>query len=385
MHVAQISFFLDPHRDSTRILQDWWPLVDAAEMVAQAGLSVSVVQACCETQMVARNSVTYHFLAPEHSSSSIARGTAFAGLLRDLRADVFHVHGLGFSADVLALAELAPDTPIFLQDHAEKVPKLWRRRPFRRGLSVAAGVSFCALEQAQPFVAAGLFHPQTALSEIPETSSRFTPGERQAARRATGMHGDPAVLWVGHLNSNKDPLTVLAGISAAVRSLPALQLWCCFGAAPLLPQVQARVEVDPLLRGRVHLLGKAPHARIEELMRAADLFVLGSHNEGSGCSVIEALACGLAPVVTDIPSFRALTGGGKVGALWPCGDANRLCEALLSIAASPQRETRAAVRAHFDGELSFGAVGRKLVAVYEGLLQRKGTYKGQPQLCTERG
>ena len=52
-------------------------------------------------------------------------------------------------------------------------------------------------------------------------------------------------------------------------------------------------------------------------MRAADLFVLGSHREGSGYSLIEALACGLPPIVTDIPSFRSLTGAGVVGALWP--------------------------------------------------------------------
>ena len=62
-------------------------------------------------------------------------------------------------------------------------------------------------------------------------------------------------------------------------------------------------------------------------MRAADVFVLGSHREGSGYSLIEALACGLPPVVTDIPSFRSLTAAGAVGALWPCGDARALGDA----------------------------------------------------------
>ena len=42
-------------------------------------------------------------------------------------------------------------------------------------------------------------------------------------------------------------------------------------------------------------------ARVEELMRAADIFTLGSHREGSGYALTEALACGLPPVVTDIP------------------------------------------------------------------------------------
>ncbi len=95
--------------------------------------------------------------------------------------------------------------------------------------------------------------------------------------------------------------------------LPELRLWCCFGAAPLLPAVEERIAADPRLRDRVQLLGRVPHLRIEQLMCAADIFVLGSHREGSGYSLIEALSCGLPPVVTDIPSFRALTGGARSG------------------------------------------------------------------------
>jgi glycosyltransferase involved in cell wall biosynthesis len=378
LHIAQISFFLDPQeRSPAQILHDWWALVCCAEMVARRGARVSVIQACGETQDLVSNGVSYHFVSPERGRSTIAEGATFARLIRGLKADVFHVHGLGFPLDVRALARLAPDTPIFLQDHANRVPRFWRRRTFRRGLSVATGISFCSARQAEPFSKAGLIHPQTTLFEISEGSSRFSPGDRQAARSLTGVQGDPAVLWVGHLDPNKDPLTVLAGISAAVQVLPALQLWCCFGQAPLLSDVRERIDNDPNLTGRVHLLGRVPHEKVELLMRAADLFVLGSHREGSGGALIEALACGLPPVVTDIPSFRMLTGGAKVGALWPCNDAARLRDALLSVAAHPLRETRAAVRAYFDRELSFDAVGRHLLAAYETLIASRGTVIGR--------
>ena len=106
---------------------------------------------------------------------------------------------------------------------------------------------------------AGLIRSETQLYEIPESTSRFVPGDREEARRITGIGGDPAVLWVGHLNSNKDPLTVLQGISAAARDLPGLQLYCCFGVAPLLREVQDRIAADLELRERVHLLGRVPH------------------------------------------------------------------------------------------------------------------------------
>jgi glycosyltransferase involved in cell wall biosynthesis len=162
-------------------------------------------------------------------------------------------------------------------------------------------------------------------------------------------------------------------------------MWCCFGTAPLLAEVRHRIDRDPLLAGRVHLLGKLSHGNIEQLMRAADMFVSGSRREGSGCALIEALASGLPPVVTDIPSFRTLTDGGKVGALWPCGDANELTDALLSIASRPRPATRADVRTHFDAEVSFEAVGRKLAAAYEQLLQFRWTGKKLPYWGMEHG
>src|SRR3546814_18904766 len=87
-----------------------------------------------------------------------------------------------------------------------------------------------------------------------------------------------------------------------------LRLWCGFGSAPLIGEVQDLSRARPKLAGRVHLLGKVPQAHVEALMRAADLFVSGSRAEGCGYSLLEALACGATPVVTDIPAFRALTG-----------------------------------------------------------------------------
>jgi glycosyltransferase involved in cell wall biosynthesis len=378
LHVAQISFYTDPKgRAPERLLQDWPTVADVAEAAAGAGAHVSVVQASRQSQCLVRNGVSYHFLPFGRGAWASEPAGRFGDLLRKIAPEILHVQGLDFAHDVLGLAADAPDVPIMLQDHASRPPRLWRRPLWRRGLSVASGIAFCSLPQARPFADLGLIHPRTKVYEIPESTSRFTPGDQQEARRALGLRGNPLILWVGHLDANKDPLTALEGIGKAARTLPDLQLCLCFGTAPLLPAVRHRISVDPHLRGRVHLLGRVPHAQVEQLMRAADFFVLGSHREGSGYSLIEALACGLTPVVTDIPSFRSLTGEGTVGVLWPCGDAHKLCDALVSIAARPRRDARAAARAHFDAQLSFAALGRKLNTVYEDLLRRP-TSSGHP-------
>jgi glycosyltransferase involved in cell wall biosynthesis len=371
-HIVQISFFSDPQRrPPAQLLEEWATLVDVAEAASKSGGDVSVVQASTQSEHLERNGVHYHFLPFDGTHSRNAYGTGYRGLLRSFAPDVYHVHGLDFPQQVLSLAELCSGVPIVLQDHASRPPRIWRRTLVRRGMSVAAGVAFCSLKQARPFAKAGLIGASTKVYEIPESTSRFAPGDRDEARRVTGIEGDPAVLWVGHLDANKDPLTVLEGISAAIRALPQLRFYCCFGNAPLLRAVQSRIASDTRLRDRVHFLGRLPHEKIELLMRAADIFVLGSHQEGSGYSLIEALACGLPPVVTDIPSFRSLTKAGSVGELWPCDDSAALCLALLSIARRSGSELRAAVRTHFERELSSNALGLKLTAMYADVLARQ--------------
>jgi glycosyltransferase involved in cell wall biosynthesis len=363
LHVAQINFLPAPKGLAhDEVLQRWHSVVDIAEVVARGGTRVTVVQAAARDDRLTRNGIDYHFVDIRGLLGTTGRGRRFARLLADIKADVLHVNGLDFAGDAVAASQGLPRLPILVQDHASRPPRWWRRAQWRHSYAAVSGVAFTALEQAQPFSAAGLFGPHVQLFAIPESSSRFTPGSRVDARVKTGLYGDPCVLWVGHLSPGKDPLTVLEGVAQAVSKLPDLQLWCAFGSAPLFDEVERRIEQDPQLRGRVHLLGKVAHTHVEALMQSADVFVSGSHAEGSGYALLEALACGVVPVVTDIPSFRALTANGEVGKLWPRGDAMRLAAALIDVAVS--RPSREQVRAHFDATLSFAAVGRQWADAY---------------------
>jgi glycosyltransferase involved in cell wall biosynthesis len=371
VRIAQIGFHRDPaDRVPEELLNAWPTLVDVAESVAMAGADVSVIQSSGHSRYFRRNGVDYHFLPLMRGRWQLPSQETFAALIRGMAPQVLHVHGLGFPDEVLLLAQAAPGIPILLQDHANRPPRWWRRPAWKRCGRTVAAVAFCQREQARSFIEAGVLTRGTAVYEIPESSSRFAPGDSDAARRDTGVAGDPALLWVGHLDRNKDPLTVLDGIAAAADELPGMQLWCCFGTAPLLRQVRRRIASDRRLHGRVHLLGPVSHGQVEQLMRAADLFISGSHRESTGYALLEALACGLPPLITDIPSFRAITGEGAVGQLWRPGDPLSLCSALLRMRTRTTPAHRAMVREHFTRELSFQALGRKLSAAYADLAAR---------------
>jgi len=373
MHALQVNFFLDERRSPRDILRDWQGLRDVAVAAAVAGSRISVIQACSVEQTLHEDGVDFHFMPPVAPGVPLTRAPKFLRLFTRLSPDVAHVHGLGFPREVQDLHAIAPHMPILLQDHANRVPRFWKRMAWRRALADCAAVTFCARSQADPFRAARLLPGHVDIFEIPESTSSFQPGDVAAARAHTGMHGDPAVLWVGHLDSNKDPLTILDAVSIARRSLPGLQLWCCFGSAPLREAVEARIARDEALRDCVHLLGRVSHEQVEMLMRSADLFVLGSHREGCSYSLMEALASALPAAVSNIPSSRALLGEGAEagGRLWPCGDSAALARVLCELAAAPRERLRASARARFDSHLSPHAVGARLAAAYQACVVRK--------------
>jgi len=292
--------------------------------------------------------------------------------LAALAPDVIHFHGLTYPRELRALATALPSVPVLAQDHGSGAPRGWRRVWYRWGFARLAGVTFTTRAQAMPFVAAGVIRSSVPIFEALAVSSRFTPGGQEAARAVTGLDGDPCLLWVGDLNARKDPLTMLDAVAQAARDLPALRLHMCFQQAPLLAAVRSRIVGDPVLAPRVRLLGALPRGAIEKHLQAADFLVLSSHAEGCGAAVLEALACGTTPLVTDIPSFRRMTGDGVYGAMVPVGDAPGLALAIRDWSARDRPTLRRAARAHFERTLSFEVLGGELRRAYRALRRTPG-------------
>lgn len=378
--VAHVSFNPRPPDDNPhRLLDTWWSLRDVAQAVARTGLRCSVFQTFGADESLQLDDVEYRFVRDRSARRWFARPlSAFLGPRRLLgalaaeRPQVVHVHGLVFPLQIAQLCSRVPGAAVVVQDHASRPPQGWRRLVYRRALGRISGVAFTARQQALPFIENRVLRPDIPVFEIPEGTSRFSPGDVNAARSAMGLYGDPCLVWLGNLDRNKDPLTVLDALSGARGALPDPHLWCCFRAAPLLDQVRRRIERDPALAGRVHLLGAKPHDEVEQVLRGADFFIQGSHREGSGYALIEALACGTPGIVTDIPPFRCLTGDGRVAALSPPGDAQAMAAAIVTWSRQDRTAQRQAARAHFEQTLSLDAIGWAWRRAYETLLKERG-------------
>jgi glycosyltransferase involved in cell wall biosynthesis len=374
LRVTQVSFHCDAdRRDAEALLHAWPTLPGVAIATARAGVDVTVVQGAARRQTIVRDGVEFRFVddaraMPTHLPGGIPLVRRPGRILAQVAAsapDVVHVQGFQYPLAVRQLMRALPGVPVLVQDHASQPPAGWRRRVWRWAYRELAAATFTTREQAAPFLAAGVLRGDLPVFEVVEGSSTFTPGDRDVARRATGLGGDPCLLWTGHLDRNKDPLAALAAFELAAPRLPDARLWCCYGSAPLLDDVRRRIAPSAVLRERVTLLGTRPHAEMESLLRAADFLVQASHRESCGYSVLEALSCGTTPLVTDIPSLRRIVG--DAGSLTPVGDADALACAMVQWAGRDRAALRGAARARFERHLSFDVIGRELRATYEAL------------------
>src|SRR5207237_1105082 len=271
-----------------------------------------------------------------HSSANVTRDGVryvFADFLTLARAaarfepDVVHVNGLGFPMRTwLMRRPLQASSALVVQDHASGDP----------------GAATTAKNAVR----------RSLMRSIDAFLSALSPSERNARVRAPGGGAPGAV-------KNDVPLATLTMV---------------YQEEELLAAVKARIQSSPLLKDRVRLVGAVPHDRMAAFFSAADIFVVGSHHEGSGYALMEAIACGAIPVVTDIPAFRAITGT-AVGALWTPGDASACARALGDVGSRDLSGARQRVMDQFQRELTWEVIGKRAVRIYRDVVQ---TRRGGP-------
>ena len=109
---------------------------------------------------------------------------------------------------------------------------------------------------------------------------------------------------------------------------------------------------------------------LAEYYRLFDVFCLTSLSEGASVSLLEAMACGIVPVVMDVGGNRDILGEGLRSQVVPNDDVPAFQRALLETLESPRRlkqlgvAARSRVIRHYGVDRMLARYGR----VYRGLM-----------------
>jgi glycosyltransferase involved in cell wall biosynthesis len=229
------------------------------------------------------------------------------------RFDYFHV--VDHSYAHLALGLPAKRTGVFCHDIDAFRPLLekcsgWQRtlaKVLLRGMRRASVVFYSTEAVRLEIEEHRLVDPKLLVGAPYGISHEFQPSAR--AEDAPLRARPPFLLHVGSLIPRKNPLFLLKVFLAARQALPSLEL------------VQVGGQWDDAARSYIEKHGLGPYIAglrdisREELAayyRSAVAVLLPSTSEGFGLPVAEALACGAAVLVSDIPVLRQVGGGGAV-------------------------------------------------------------------------
>jgi glycosyltransferase involved in cell wall biosynthesis len=181
----------------------------------------------------------------------------------------------------------------------------------------------------------------TSRIEVVSSAVDFHPNPDRTPLLERGITG-PYILYAGSFEPRKNLVGMLHAFerfSAAggPHSLAAITERASGHSASVAATLGALA-----CRSRVHLLHSVPDAEVRALYTHASAVVFPSLSEGLGLPPIQAAACGVPVVVSDLPVFRETVG--EIAVVARPGDTDSLCGALVRATTDPEVRAAAAAR-----------------------------------------
>jgi len=295
--------------------------------------------------------------------------------VRELRPDVLHAHQvatagwLGAATGYHPLLVTAWGSDLMVGARRSRPQRMLARWVLRRAdyvTCVSQGLAEAALR-----LGAGPDRLEVSPWGV-ETTIYYPSGDRAVARQKLGLGSGPVVLSVRSVKAVYNPLDVARAIPIVLADYPQAQfvIRTHLGDPELLAQVREIVRAAGV-ETSVHFVGDLPgEEAIAGLYRAADVAVSVPSSDGTPSSVLEALACGAVPVVSDVPSLHEWVEHEREALIVPVHDVRALGAGIVRLLSDPDlRRTMAASGAALVRRRADSRVGmRRYEEIYEGLV-----------------
>lgn len=289
---------------------------------------------------LAEDEIDLYSLGMHHGLADPRGWLRFRGWLKSARPDIVHAH-LPHAAWLARWSRPFASIPVLLDTlHTSSIGSGGRRMGYRLSRSLPDCVTAVSHAAASAHSRAGMV-ASGRLTVLPNAVdvAEWQPDSRARAevRGQLGLGDTFLFLAAGRLEPVKDYATLLQ----AMAQLPKFAA----GSARLLiaGDGSQRIQLTRLatrlgVAERVDFLGFQPDLRA--WMQAADAFVLSSRWEGLPVALLQAAACSLPVIATNVPGTPEAMVDGATGWLVSAGNPDALASALARMfhLAAPERQ-----------------------------------------------
>jgi glycosyltransferase involved in cell wall biosynthesis len=182
----------------------------------------------------------------------------------------------------------------------------------------------------------------------------------------TGAGGRIAV--IGSYIARKGIAHAAAALNAWLPSHPDWGV-TFFGTGVAVARLLA--DYNPALHGQISVVERYANPELPWLLRGHQVYLFPTLSEGGPLSLVEAMACGLAPVASAVPGPVEIVNDGHDGLLVPPASPEAIVVALDRLGADPALLDRLRGHAHLTAQsYGWGVVAREQLAIYEEHIER---------------
>lgn len=202
----------------------------------------------------------------------------------------------------------------------------------------------------------------------------FRPGDRESARRWTGLDGHPIVLFVGRIQPLKGLDVAISALNLLPNSARPPHLVVIGGPSggggPAEVERLVQLTADLGLTSRVHFIAPVPRDQLVSFYQSADAVLMPSRSESFGLVAAEAQSCGVPVIAANVGGLPYIIEDGKSGILVTGHDPADYAAAISNVLTDSALATRLSAGAIEHSErFSWDATVSRLLELYEGISQ----------------
>ena len=163
-------------------------------------------------------------------------------------------------------------------------------------------------------------------------ADRFAPAKDDRVRRCFSPDGAPVLMHISNFRPVKRAAAAVDAFAAIQREIPAYLVMV--GDGPDRGACEARTQ-ELGVRDRVRFLGA--QTEVEDLLPAADIFLLPSEYESFGLAALEAMSCGVVPIAAASGGLPEVIDDGETGCLVQPDRPGDMADDALALLRAPQR------------------------------------------------